>query len=459
MNEVVAVSSNAQTLIVTRDGTLWGCGSLNSQFGAAALETRATPIKLASDVISAFAGDSCSFFIKSDGSLWATGDNSFGQLGLTSTFVSNPTRVTGLEIRAVPTISWATPSTISAGTPLNSAQLNATASISGSFSYFPSAGTVLSAGTYTLNATFYPTDSFNYVPTSRQVSLIVSPAVSIPSGRLANIAARGYCSTDSRVMIGGFVIGGTTTKRVLVRATGPSLASRGINAADVLADPMIEVHHGDPIIATNDNWGDNSNVTELNTVTAQIGAGALDASDTKSSALLLDLQPGAYTFVARGKNDASGIVLLEVFDADSAPGGAKLVNIATRAYSKTGDGVTIGGFVIAGNAPKPVLLRAVGPTLIKFGISQADVLADPTIELHDASHGNAIIGTNDNWGDNANASTISTVGARIGASSIDTSDTKSSALLLTLNPGAYTFIASGKSNTSGIVIVEVYDAD
>jgi alpha-tubulin suppressor-like RCC1 family protein len=144
MNEVVAVSSNAQTLIVTRDGTLWGCGSLNSQFGAAALETRATPIKLASDVISAFAGDSCSFFIKSDGSLWATGDNSFGQLGLTSTFVSNPTRVTGLEIRAVPTISWATPSTISAGTPLNSAQLNATASISGSFSYFPSAGTVLS---------------------------------------------------------------------------------------------------------------------------------------------------------------------------------------------------------------------------------------------------------------------------------------------------------------------------
>jgi hypothetical protein len=258
-------------------------------------------------------------------------------------------------------------------------------------------------------------------------------------------------------MIGGFVIGGATTKRVLVRATGPSLASRGINAADVLADPIIEVHHGEPIIATNDNWGDNTNVAEINTVVAQIGAGALDVSDTKSSALLLDLQPGAYTFIARGKNDASGIVLLEVFDADS--GGAKLVNIATRAYSKPGDGVTIGGFVIAGDARKQVLLRAVGATLKNFGIASADILADPTIELHDASHANAIIGANDNWGDNSNAAAITTASARIGASSIDSADAKSSALLVTLDPGAYTFIASGKSNTSGIVLVEVYDGE
>jgi hypothetical protein len=106
-----------------------------------------------------------------------------------------------------------------------------------------------------------------------------------------------------------------------------------------------------------------------------------------------------------------------------------------------------------------VLLRAVGPTLTKQGIGQTDVLVDPTIELHDALHGNATIATNDNWGDNANATLITTTGARIGATPFDASDTKSSALLVTLQPGVYSFIASGKSATSGIVLVEVYDAD
>jgi len=230
-------------------------------------------------------------------------------------------------------------------------------------------------------------------------------------------------------------------------------------AADVLADPVIEVHRGEPIIATNDNWNDGSNVAEMNAVTKQIGAAALETNDTQSSALLLDLQPGAYTFIARGKNDASGIVLLEVFDADASVDGAKLVNIATRAYSKAGDGVTIGGFVISGSAPKQILLRALGPTLTKFGIGEADVLTDPTIELHDASHGNVIVATNDNWGDNANAAPIGLVATRIGASPIDPTDAKSAALLLTLDPGVYTFVASGKANSSGVVLVEIYDAD
>lgn len=323
---------------------------------------------------------------------------------------------------------------------------------------FPNFSTFTSTannGTYGMGAGYNMVTGLGSPNVANLVQALTIP----PTTRLANIAARGYCSTDARVMIGGFVIGGSSSKRVLVRATGPSLASRGLNAADVLADPMIEVHRGQSIIATNDNWGDNSNIAELNAVAAQIGAGALDANDTKSSALLLDLQPGAYTFVARGKNDASGIVLLEVFDADSSPSGSKLVNIATRAYSKPGDGVTIGGFVISGDSPKQVLLRAVGPTLTNFGLTPGDVLADPTIELHDASHGNTIIGTNDNWRDDPDAAAVPLVGARIGASSFDSADTKSSALLLTLDPGAYTFIAGGKSNTSGIVLVEIYDAD
>jgi sugar lactone lactonase YvrE len=280
--------------------------------------------------------------------------------------------------------------------------------------------------------------------------------------RLVNIASRAYGSTGNNVTIGGFVISGNASKRVLVRAVGPSLTSQGIGAAEVLLDPMIEVHdaiHGNVIIASNDNWGDASNAAEITSTAVTIGASALLASDTKSAAALLPLPPGVYSFVIKGKNDTSGVVLLEVFDADSASPSSTFANIATRAYCRTGNYVTIGGFVISGNAPKHVLLRAVGPTLATQGIGVTEVLQDPMIEVHDAIHGNAVIAINDNWGDNANAGAITTTGARIGATPFAATDTTSSALLVTLQPGVYSFVASGKAGASGIVLVEVYDAD
>jgi hypothetical protein len=302
------------------------------------------------------------------------------------------------------------------------------------------------------------------VTVSNSIGTVISAAAMLNIGnvRLVNIATRAFCGGSNRVTIGGFVISGSASKRVLVRAVGPSLTAQGIGGSEVLLDPTIEVHdasHGNSVIATNDDWGDNANAAEITSTAATIGANALLGSDTKSSALLLALAPGVYSFVVNGKASTSGIVLLEVYDADSAGPGSNFVNIATRAYSTTGNGVTIGGFVITGNAPKHVLLRAVGPTLTKRGIDMSEVLTDPVIELHDASHGNVVIATNDDWGDNANAPSIVTTGARIGAMPLDAADTKSSALLYTLQPGVYSFIASGKSSASGIVLVEVYDAD
>jgi hypothetical protein len=285
------------------------------------------------------------------------------------------------------------------------------------------------------------------------------PAV-LPS-RLANLSARGFCSTGDRVMIGGFVISGSsgTTKRVLVRAVGPTLTSRGIGQSEVLLDPVIEVHKGSPVIASNDNWGENTNLAEIVSASALSGAADLDATDTKSSVLLLNLAPGVYSFIASGKGATSGIVLLEVYDVDANIAGPSFANIATRAQSTTGNGVTIGGFVISGTTAKQVLLRATGPSLTVQNLPAADLLADPTIELHDALNNNVTLRSNDNWSDEANAAAITTTAARIGATPFASTDTKSSALLLTLNPGVYSFIAGGKSNTSGIVLVEVYDAD
>lgn len=289
-----------------------------------------------------------------------------------------------------------------------------------------------------------------------QTATVYVRSASAVTPRLVNIATRAYCSTGNNVTIGGFVISGAASKRVLIRAVGPTLVKQGIGAAEVLLDPMIEVHHGDSVIATNDNWGDNANAAEITTTAAQIGASALDSADTKSSALLTSLAPGVYSFIVTGKGGTSGIVLLEVYDADSGAPLATFANIASRAYCRTGNAVTIGGFVISGDAPRQVLLRAIGPTLIKQGVSATEVLADPVIELHS---GTPVIAQNDDWTANTNVDAIRSVAVRIGAAPIDNTDTKSAAMLLTLPPGAYSFIATGKGGTSGIVLVEVYDAD
>jgi endo-1,4-beta-xylanase len=294
---------------------------------------------------------------------------------------------------------------------------------------------------------------------AQPVTIQVYPATT-PVPRLVNISTRALSGTGNNVTIGGFVVAGAS-KRVLIRAVGPSLVSQGIAASDLLADPKIEVHQGDTIIEENDDWGDNANAAEVVDVSKQVGAFDLDAGDTKSSALLLTLQPGIYTFVTRGAGATSGIVLLEIYDADTGVPEGLFTNISSRAYSTTGDGVTIGGFVVDGTVPKPVLLRAVGPTLTDFGLGLSEVLADPKIEVHhsDTEGQDHVIAVNDNWSDNANATAIVTTAARIGASPLAFADRQSSALLLTLPAGHYTFIARGGSSSSGIVLVEVYDAD
>jgi hypothetical protein len=291
-------------------------------------------------------------------------------------------------------------------------------------------------------------------PTAAAQAQSLGP-IGIGETRLANIATRARCGVGDDVTIGGFVVSGAEKKRVLIRAVGPTLTSQGLSASEVLKDPTMSVYKGQTVIATNDNWTDNANSADITTVTAQVGATPLSTSDTATSALLIDLDPGAYTFVVNGKNNTSGIVLLEVYDVTlaSAP---RFVNIATRANSTNGAGVTIGGFVITGQAPRQVLLRAIGPTLVTYGLNANSVLADPVIELH---HGAPVIATNDNWSTNANKDDIVSTSARIGASAIATSDNKSAALLITLPPGVYSFLASDRNNSSGIVLVEVYDAN
>jgi hypothetical protein len=112
---------------------------------------------------------------------------------------------------------------------------------------------------------------------------------------------------------------------------------------------------------------------------------------------------------------------------------------------QVGEKVGIGGFIIAGSAPKQLLLRAIGPSLIHFGVP--DALADPVLELH-GSGGFATI-TNNNWRD--------TQEGAIQATGIPPTDNLEAAILATLTPGAYTAIVKGQNNTSGVGLIEVYD--
>ena len=116
---------------------------------------------------------------------------------------------------------------------------------------------------------------------------------------------------------------------------------------------------------------------------------------------------------------------------------AQAINLSTRMRVDTGDNVGIGGFIITGSGPKEVLLRGIGPSLTGFGVANA--LADPVLELH--GPGAFVTITNNNWRD--------TQEAAITATGIPPTNDLESAILATLDPGAYTAIVRGNGNTAG----------
>jgi len=136
------------------------------------------------------------------------------------------------------------------------------------------------------------------------------------------------------------------------------------------------------------------------------------------------------------------------------PATSILSNISTRSFVQTGDNVMIGGFIVQGTQPKTVIVRAIGPELIPFGIPNA--LADPTLELHNGA--GALIASNNNWQTTIIGGIITSnqVAAIQNSGHAPTQPTES-AIIATLPPGNYTAIVSGVNNTVGIALVEVYD--
>jgi hypothetical protein len=121
---------------------------------------------------------------------------------------------------------------------------------------------------------------------------------------LVNISTRASVGPDDNtVLIGGFIIDGQVGEQVLIRAIGPSLSSSGISGA--LADPTIDFYRGSQLIISNDNWKTSDQTNIQNT--------GIPPPNDKEAALLMTLDPGSYTAVIRGKNNTTGVVLVEVY--------------------------------------------------------------------------------------------------------------------------------------------------
>jgi len=245
-------------------------------------------------------------------------------------------------------------------------------------------------------------------------------------------------------LIEGFIVQGPggSTKKILVRAIGPSLLPFGIT--DALANPTLEIHDStSAIVARNDDW----KATQVGGLItgdqfAEINGSGIAPSNDLESAIIADLAPGSYTAVVRGVGNTTGTGVVDAYDL-SAGSPAKLANIATRGLIQPGDKLMIGGFIIQNGSVRAVI-RAVGPSLIAFGIANA--LPDTTLQLRD-QNGNIVL-ENDDW--------QTTQKQELESTGLQPSHDLEAAVVTTLQPGQYTSQVRGKGNAAGIGVVQVY---
>lgn len=284
----------------------------------------------------------------------------------------------------------------------------------------------------TINTTGF-TGTVNYA--NGGITMTVATVPDIP----LNISTRMHVGTDPNQLIGGFIVTGTEAKKVIILATGPSLAAFGISG--VLGDPVLELYQGSTLLASNDNWKVPAE--------AEVQATGLQPTHDLESALVRTLAPGAYTAVVRGTN-GTGIGTVQVYDL-SQNSKSKLANISSRGFVQAADsGVMIAGFIIGGNggADSRVVVRALGPSLSAFGISGA--LADPTLELKNSN--GVTLASNDEWQQSAAA-------AEISSRNLAPGDIHESALAISLPGGSYTAIVRGHNGGTGVGVVEVYNVE
>ena len=260
------------------------------------------------------------------------------------------------------------------------------------------------------------------------------------AAQLFNLSSRVRVQPGDNALIGGLIIRGSEPKKVTLRGIGPSLTANGQPLPGRLADPTLELYNSaNVVIASNDDWITNRAEVEA--------AGFPPPTDDHESAIVKTLDPGSYTVIMRGKNNSSGIGVVETYDL-GLEANARLANLSARGFIGTGDDILIGGFFAGPQtaAVTRVVVRALGPSLAQFNVPQP--MQDPTIEIRNRD-GN-LVGSNDNWQSDQKT--------EIEATGLQPSDIRESAIVLTnFEPGPYTAIVKGKGGAVGVGMVEIFD--
>lgn len=282
-----------------------------------------------------------------------------------------------------------------------------------------------------------------------------------PSGsQMISLSTRAYVIDREGVMIPGFVIVGNGTKRLLIRAAGPTLGNSPFDMENTMPDPQLVLKRWDGSnyvdVSSSDNWSNESNAVAIEQAAAEVGA--FELTSDLDSALLAELGAGQYTVVARDAQYRFGIGIVEVYDIDPTSSEARFSSLSNRGYAFLGDHVMIPGFVVSNEGPKRLLLRVVGPTLREepFNMDLAGV--DPAMAVYRRENNGeeTLLFRNDDWGDNANAAETALVADQVSAFPLFPGS-KDAAIVVTLEPGVYTVHGSAANGTyPGVVLVELY---
>jgi cyclophilin family peptidyl-prolyl cis-trans isomerase len=343
----------------------------------------------------------------------------FDSLPLRNYTSPNPVKVANLV--SLPAIAQISPLSFSAMSD------NASVSVAVSGTKLLVTGNSVGTAHVTVTATDFDGGTVSQMFT---VNVVAAP------GRLVQLSTRMQVGTGDNALIGGFIMRGAASKRLAIRGIGPSSGLPG-----ALADPVLELHDSNGVIATNDNWGDAANKQDI------IDAGV--APNSPNESVILTTVPSNttnafYTAVVRGANNTTGPGLVEVYDLDSGPG-STLLNISTRGQVGVDPNALIGGFFVGGTGSKQILVRAIGPSLTAAGVPNA--LADPTLDFFNGQ--GTKVDSNDDW-------MTSPQKTQIQSSGLAPTNTKESAILQTLAAGPYTAVVHGTNGGTGVGSVEVY---
>lgn len=284
-----------------------------------------------------------------------------------------------------------------------------------------------------------------YIIDDNTNDLRVISHIGTPPSKLVNLSVRANAGVDENTLVLGYVgtPGTSASPPLLIRAIGPTLAN--FDLTGFAPDPALESFFDGASVQTNQNWGESPQASLLGSAFSTVGAFSLDET-SQDAAIFESLKSGLNSVHISDPN--SGIALGEIYTQPEFEG--NLLNLSCRTLAGDGNAKVVGGFVLSGDRPERLLIRAVGPELANFGVSS--VLSNPRIELFS---GETSITSNSRWGTGIGASRMGAYFGVTGAFPL-TTESNDAAIVVDLEPGAYTAVVSGESGETGVVLLEIY---